>query len=86
LRISFDQLRSIAPTTQRRGPFERAKEQNAIGLERWYLERRLRRAQPPGLTGLCVLSFREFPSQPKPGIFNLDRVLAAAIKSQGSGN
>ena len=59
-------------------PFERAEEENAMGYQRWYMERMFAdRAGAAPMSAQWLQSFREFPPRQKPGSFNLDRVMEA---------
>ena len=58
-------------------PFERAEDENAMGYQRWYLERMFAIAPAGAYVGQWLQSFKEFPPRQKPGSFNLDRVMEA---------
>ena len=73
----FTPLRAPALTNLRMDPFERAEEENAIGYQRWYLERMFTIAPAGAYVGQWLQSFRDFPPRQKPGSFNLDRVMEA---------
>ena len=79
----FEQLRAPLLTNLRMDPFERAEEENAMGYQRWYLDRMFAIAPAAGYVGQWLQSFKEFPPRQKPGSFNLDRVMEAVTKSQG---
>jgi arylsulfatase len=64
-------------TNLRMDPFERAEEENAMGYQRWYMERMFLIAPAGAYVGQWLQSFREFPPRQKPGSFNLDRVMEA---------
>jgi len=51
---------------------------------RWYLEHMFAFAPAGAYVGQWLQSFREFPPRQKPGSFNLDRVMEAVTKPQGS--
>ena len=63
-------------------PFERAEEENAMGYQRWYMDRMFLIAPAGAYVGQWLQSFKEFPPRQKPGSFNLDRVMEAVTKPQ----
>ncbi len=73
----FTELRAPKLTNLRMDPFERAEEENAMGYQRWYMERMFVIAPAGAYVGQWLQSFREFPPRQKPGSFNLDRVMEA---------
>ena len=79
----FVQLRAPKITNLRMDPFERAEEENAIGYQRWYLERMYMIAPAGAYVGKWLQSFKEFPPRQKPGSFNLDRVMESVMSSSG---
>lgn len=79
----FEQLRAPLLTNLRMDPFERAEEENAMGYQRWYVDRMFAIAPAASYVGQWLQSFKEFPPRQKPGSFNLDRVMEAVTKSQG---
>jgi arylsulfatase len=79
----FVELRAPMITNLRMDPFERAEEENAIGYQRWYLDRMFLISPAAGYVGQWLQSFREFPPRQKPGSFNLERVMEAVSKPQG---
>ena len=79
----FVELRAPLLTNLRMDPFERAREENAMGYQRWYLERMFMIAPAGAYVGKWLQSFREFPPRQKPGSFNLERVMEAVMKPQG---
>jgi len=79
----FVQLRAPRLTNLRMDPFERAQDENAIGYQKWYLERMFMIAPAAGYVGQWLQSFREFPPRQKPGSFNLERVMEAVTSPQG---
>ena len=81
----FEELRAPLITNLRMDPFERAEEENAMGYQRWYLERMFMIAPAGAYVGQWLQSFREFPPRQKPGSFNLDRVMEAVTSSPGTG-
>ena len=82
----FTPLRAPLLTNLRMDPFERAEHENAMGYQRWYMERMYAIAPAGAYVGQWLQSFREFPPRQKPGSFNLDRVMEAVSRPQGSGN
>jgi arylsulfatase A-like enzyme len=78
----FTQLRAPALTNLRMDPFERAQHENAMGYQRWYLERMFIIAPAGAYVGQWLQSFKEFPPRQKPGSFNLDRVMEAVMEGQ----
>jgi arylsulfatase len=82
----FVPLRAPMITNLRMDPFERAEEENAMGYQRWYMEHMFAIAPAGAYVGQWLQSFREFPPRQKPGSFNLERVMEAVSKPQGSGN
>jgi arylsulfatase len=78
----FTELRAPKLTNLRMDPFERAESENAMGYQRWYMERMFAIAPAGAYVGRWLQSFREFPPRQKPGSFNLDRVMEAV--TQGS--
>ena len=79
----FVPLRAPKITNLRMDPFERAEEENAIGYQRWYLERMYMIAPAGAYVGKWLQSFKEFPPRQKPGSFNLDRVMESVMSSSG---
>ena len=80
----FDVLRAPLLTNLRMDPFERARQEDAMGYQRWYLEHMFAMAPASAYVGQWLQSFREFPPRQKPGSFNLDRVMEAVTAgSQG---
>jgi arylsulfatase A-like enzyme len=73
----FTQLRAPKITNLRMDPFERAEHENAMGFQRWYMERMFVIAPAGAYVGGWLQSFKEFPPRQKPGSFNLDRVMEA---------
>ena len=71
----FTQLRAPTLTNLRMDPFERAEEENAVGYQRWYLDRMFVIAPSLAYVAQWLQSFRDFPPRQKPGTFNLDRVM-----------
>ncbi len=81
----FTELRAPKITNLRMDPFERAEEEHAMGYQRWYMDRMFMIAPAGAYVGQWLQSFREFPPRQKPGSFNLERVMEAVSKPQGSG-
>jgi arylsulfatase len=73
----FTELRAPKVTNLRMDPFERAEHENAMGFQRWYMERMFMIAPAGAYVGQWLQSFREFPPRQKPGSFNLERVMEA---------
>ncbi|MFM8289642.1 MAG: arylsulfatase, partial [Planctomycetaceae bacterium] len=81
----FTVLRAPLITNLRMDPFERAEEENAIGYQRWYLDRMFMIAPAGAYVAKWLQSFKEFPPRQKPGSFNLNRVMEAVTATPGSG-
>ena len=79
----FVPLRAPKITNLRMDPFERAEEENAMGYQRWYMERMYMIAPSGAYVGKWLQSFKEFPPRQKPGSFNLDRVMESVMSSSG---
>jgi len=73
----FTELRAPKIANLRMDPFERAEHENAMGFQRWYMERMFVIAPAGAYVGRWLQSFKEFPPRQKPGSFNLDRVMEA---------
>jgi len=73
----FTVLRAPTIANLRMDPFERAEHENAMGFQRWYLERMFLVAPAGAFVGQWLQSFKDFPPRQKPGSFNLDRVMEA---------
>jgi arylsulfatase len=81
----FEVLRAPDLANLRMDPFERAREEHAMGFQRWYLEHMFAIAPASAYVGNWLSSFREFPPRQKPGSFNLDNVMEQITKgSQGN--
>jgi arylsulfatase len=78
----FTALRAPKIANLRMDPFERAEEENAMGYQRWYMERMYLIAPAGAYVGKWLQSFRDFPPRQKPGSFNLDRVMEAVMSPQ----
>ncbi|MFN8998234.1 MAG: arylsulfatase [Betaproteobacteria bacterium] len=77
----FTPLRAPKLTDLRADPFERAEQENAMGYQRWYLDRMFAIAPAGAYVARWLQSFREVPPRQKPGSFNLDRVMEAVMSS-----
>ena len=73
----FTELRAPKICNLRMDPFERAEHENAMGYQRWYMERMFIIAPAGVYVGKWLQSFKEFPPRQKPGSFNLERVMEA---------
>jgi arylsulfatase A-like enzyme len=81
----FDELRAPILTNLRMDPFERARQEDAMGYQRWWIEHMYGIAPAAAYVGEWLQSFKEFPPRQKPGSFNLDRVMEAVTAgSQGN--
>ena len=79
----FTPLRAPVLTNLRMDPFERAKEENAMGYQRFFVEHMVAIAPAGGYVARWLQSFREFPPRQKPGSFNLDRVMEQVTAAPG---
>ncbi len=73
----FVELRAPVITNLRMDPFERARSEDAMGYQRWYMERMFLIAPAGAYVGQWLQSFKDFPPRQKPGSFNLSRVMEA---------
>ena len=73
----FEVLRAPNLTNLRMDPFERARQEHAMGFQRWYLERMFAMAPAAAYVGAWLQSFEEFPPRQEPGSFNLSNVMEA---------
>jgi arylsulfatase len=81
----FKVLRAPLITNLRMDPFERAREENAMGYQRWYLEHMFVVAPAAAYVGTWLQSFVDFPPRQEPGSFNLSNVMEAVTAgSQGN--
>jgi len=80
----FEVLRAPLLTNLRMDPFELAQD---IGMDyqRWFLEHMFMIAPAGVYVGQWLQSFKEFPPRQKPGSFNLENVMEAVTRQQGSG-
>ena len=81
----FEVLRAPSITNLLMDPFERAEAEDAMGYQRWWIERMFVIAPAATYVGNWLQSFREFPPRQQPGSFNLDRVMEAVLAGS-SGN
>ncbi len=79
----FSVLRAPILTDLRSDPFERAKEEHAMGYQRFYVDHMWAFAPAGAYVGKWLQSFKEFPPRQKPGSFNLDRVMEAVTSNVG---
>jgi arylsulfatase A-like enzyme len=79
----FVELRAPLLTNLRMDPFERAEYENAMGYQRWYMDRMFLIAPAGAYVGQWLQSFKEFPPRQKPGSFNLERVMEAVMTPAG---
>lgn len=79
----FTELRAPMLCNLRMDPFERAQEENAMGFQRWNMERMFTIAPAGAYIGQWLQSFKEFPPRQKPGSFNLSNVMDAITKGAG---
>ncbi|MEM7176889.1 MAG: arylsulfatase [Pseudomonadota bacterium] len=80
----FEELRAPAITNLRMDPFERAQQEDAMGYQRWWIERMFAFAPAGAHVARWLQSFKEFPPRQKPGSFNLDRVMEAVMAGSPS--
>jgi len=80
----FDVLRAPVLTNLRMDPFERARAEDAMGYQRWYMERMFLIAPAAAYVGQWLQSFKEFPPRQKPGSFNLDRAMEELTSNVGN--
>jgi arylsulfatase A-like enzyme len=77
----FTALRAPVLANLRMDPFERARQEDAMGYQRWYMERMFLIAPAGAFVGQWLQSFKDFPPRQKPGSFNLDRVMETVMSS-----
>ncbi len=75
----FTPLRAPVLANLRMDPFERARQEDAMGYQRWYMERMFLIAPAGAFVGQWLQSFKDFPPRQKPGSFNLDRVMETVM-------
>ena len=80
----FTVLRAPTITNLRMDPFERAREEHAMGYQQWYMDRMFIIAPAGAYVGQWLQSFREFPPRMKPGSFNLDNVMDKINENQNN--
>jgi arylsulfatase A-like enzyme len=71
----FDKLRAPILTNLRMDPFERARQEDAMGYQRWWMQHAFAIAPASAYVAKWLESFKEFPPRQKPGSFNLDNVM-----------
>jgi arylsulfatase len=76
----FVPLRAPDITNLRMDPFERARAEDAMGFQRWWIDRVFLIAPAGAFVADWLQSFREFPPRQKPGSFNLERVMEAVTE------
>lgn len=76
----FAALRAPLITNLRMDPFERAREENAMGWPRFYAEHMFVIAPAAAYVANWLQSFAEFPPRQEPGSFNLDKVMEQVTK------
>lgn len=81
----FEELRAPSVTNLRMDPFELAERDMTMGYQRWWAERMFLFAPAGAYVAQWLQSFREFPPRQKPGSFNLDKIMEAVTKPQGTG-
>ncbi len=79
----FVELRMPTLSNLRMDPFERMREEHAMGYARWYADHLFMVAPAAAYVGKWLESFKEFPPRQKPGSFNLDRVMEAVTAGSG---
>jgi arylsulfatase len=82
----FEKLRAPLIANLRMDPFERAEEENAMGFQRWYMERMFALAPATAFVAKWLQSFQEYPPRQKPGSFNLDHVMEMMTAPQHGSN
>jgi len=80
----FTVLRAPLLTNLRMDPFELAEQENAMGYQRWYIDRMFVMAPAASYVGAWLQSFRDFPPRQKPGTFNLERVMESVTQPSGN--
>jgi arylsulfatase len=83
--MPFVELRAPMLTDLRADPFERAQQEDAMGYQRWYLDRMYVIAPASAYVARWLQSFKEFPPRQKPGSFTLDRVMEAVTSGGKTG-
>ena len=63
----FTVLRAPLVTNLRMDPFERAEHENAMGYQRWYMERMFLIAPAGAYVAQWLQSFRDYPAAPEAG-------------------
>jgi arylsulfatase len=80
----FVELRVPKLFNLRTDPFERA-DHEGMGYSQWRIDRVFLLAPAGAYVAQWLQSFREYPPRQKPGSFNLNNVMEAVTKPQGSG-
>ncbi len=80
----FTVLRAPLLTNLLMDPFERAEHENAMGYQRWYMDRMFVIAPAGAYVGTWLQSFKDFPPRQKPGSFNLEAVMDKVMSNQGN--
>ncbi|HSO47158.1 MAG TPA: arylsulfatase, partial [Rhizobiaceae bacterium] len=80
----FTVLRAPLLTNLLMDPFERAEHENAMGYQRWYMDRMFAIAPAGAYVGTWLQSFKDFPPRQKPGSFNLEAVMDKVMSNQGN--
>ncbi|MCC6882267.1 MAG: arylsulfatase [Verrucomicrobiales bacterium] len=79
----FSVLRAPLLTDLRADPFERARDEHAMGYQRFFVDHMFAFAPAGAYVGQWLQSFKEFPPRQKPGSFNLDNVMKAVTNNAG---
>ncbi|WP_334145748.1 arylsulfatase [Hyphomicrobium sp.] len=80
----FVTLRAPTLTNLRMDPFERAEHENAMGYQRWFMDRMFAIAPAGAYIGQWLESFKEFPPRQKPGSFTLEGAMDAVMSNVGN--
>jgi arylsulfatase len=80
----FVTLRAPTLTNLRMDPFERAEHENAMGYQRWFMDRMFAIAPAGAYIGRWLESFKEFPPRQKPGSFTLEGAMDAVMSNVGN--
>ena len=76
---------ALIPALLMLGTFGLERVENALGFQRWYMDRMFIIAPAGAYVGKWLQSFREFPPRQKPGSFNLDRVMESVTRGSRGG-
>jgi arylsulfatase len=82
----FTPLRAPLITNLRMDPFERAEHENAMGFQRWWIERMFLIAPAGAYVGQWLQSFKEFPPRQKAATFGIDQVMDKLTTGGTAGN